>query len=81
VTITVPDLLVAVTLDHDLLEAVEAGDPIWTLDELRVDFAVLAERVRLGYVVVERRCDHTLGTVRFTRRQPRFFWGWKELTP
>jgi hypothetical protein len=79
--VTVPDLLVAVTLDHDLLEAVEAGESVWTLAEMCADFEVIAERVRLGYIVVERRCDHTLGTVRFTRRQPRYFWGWKELAP
>ena len=78
---TVPDLLVAVTLDHDLLEAVEDGEHVWTLAELRADFAVLAERIRLGYLVVERRCDHVLGTVRFTRAQPRYFWGFKELAP
>ena len=79
-TTSVPDLLLATVLDHDLLEAVEAGETVWSLTDLHEQFEIVARRAT-GYLIVERLSDHVLGTVRFTRTHPRHFWGWKELAP
>ncbi len=58
----------------ELVERVEAGEEVWSTDELREQFSVTG--FMAPYVVVRRKADGVVGTLMFTH-SPRFYFGWE----
>jgi hypothetical protein len=59
---------------EDYREAVSAGYPQWTTDELQRDFEVLG--FAAPFVVVRRRSDGIKGSLEFTY-SPRVYFNWE----
>jgi hypothetical protein len=61
-------------MPDELRRRVEAGERVWTTEELQRDFDVLGFAAPL--VVVRRRSDGVRGSLMFTH-QPRYYFGWE----
>lgn len=61
-------------MPDELRRRVEAGEQVWTTEELQRDFDVLGFAAPL--VVVRRRSDGVRGSLMFTH-QPRYYFGWE----
>lgn len=65
------------TMPAELAARIEAGEQVWTTDELRAEFDV--EGFAAPYVVVRRKSDAVKGSLQFSHH-PRFYFAWEAHT-
>lgn len=59
----------------ELAARVEAGEQVWTTEQMTAEFEVLG--FMAPFVVVRRRVDGAQGSLKFAH-SPRFYFDWKE---
>jgi hypothetical protein len=62
------------TMPAELAARVEAGERVWTTEEMTAEFEALG--FQAPFCIVRRRADQQLGSLLFTHR-PRFYFGWE----
>lgn len=63
------------TMPDELQARLDAGEQIWTTDEMKAEFSV--EGFMAPLVTVVRKSDGAKGTLMFDH-SPRFYFGWME---
>jgi hypothetical protein len=68
------ELVESGAMTAELERVIEAGEPVWSTEELKEQFQV--EGFAAPCVVVRRKADDVRGSLFFTH-SPRFYFGWE----